>query len=436
MTFQTANHAAELRLRSIFSPFGQRDNLTQRAIERAAPWLMALHLLISSAALARQPYSDPDITSKEHALSERSGTHGSSDIVGVKETPRNAVDERGHIKDISLSVPYSTLASEVSLKNFIENIVVTKIILENMPMSIAQRRLAVDRAIMEPGVSRLRRAFKVNIEEKRIAGVLTDVITPIGTIPKKNQERILINLRGGGFISGTRLGGQMESIPIASLGMIKVISVDYGQYPEHKFPAATEDVAKVYRELLRQYRPENIGIYGCSAGGWLVAQSIGWFYKHDLPRPGAIGLFSAGAMVFDGVTGDSAYTSWSLSAPGVLMGKPNHFTVPYFDVVGLDIKDPIVSPVYSQESLSRFPPSLIISGTRDYLLSQAVYTHSQLIKAGVDADLHIWEGAYHCSFAQGTVDPDVPENREAWNVIVKFFDAKLGSEAASPQAHP
>jgi len=49
-----------------------------------------------------------------------------------------------------------------------------------------------------------------------------------------------------------------------------------------------------------------------------------------------------------------------------------------------------------------------------------------LVRAGVEADLHVWEGAPHCIFAQPIVDPSVPETREAWDVIVKFFDKQLG----------
>jgi epsilon-lactone hydrolase len=98
----------------------------------------------------------------------------------------------------------------------------------------------------------------------------------------------------------------------------------------------------------------------------------------------------------------------------------------YFDVPGLNFKDPLVSPAYAPSVLRHFPPSLLRSGTRDYMLSTTVYTHAQLVKSGIDAELHVWEGQVHCSFAQPVVDPAVPENREEWSVIVKFFDSHLG----------
>jgi acetyl esterase/lipase len=100
--------------------------------------------------------------------------------------------------------------------------------------------------------------------------------------------------------------------------------------------------------------------------------------------------------------------------------------VTYFDLPSISLKDPLVSPAYHPSVLAAFPPSLLITGTRDANLSGVVYTHAQLIKAGVESDLHIWEGAHHCSYAGAMMYADVPETREALNVIVKFFDKHLG----------
>src|SRR5258707_1314328 len=88
---------------------------------------------------------------------------------------------------------------------------------------------------------------------------------------------VLINVHGGGFICFAPPESHSESVPIASVGKIKIVSIDYRQAPEYTFPSASEDVEAVYRELLKTYKPGNIGIYGCSAGGALTAQSMAWF---------------------------------------------------------------------------------------------------------------------------------------------------------------
>lgn len=182
-------------------------------------------------------------------------------------------------------------------------------------------------------------------------------------------------------------------------------------------------MATVYREVLKTYPAKNIGVYGCSAGGMLTAESVAWFQTHGLPRPGAIGIFGSGALV--PTVGDSNYFGTVLMGGTTATPEDAKKFVPYFDIPELNIKDPLVSPAYSMSVLKAFPPTLLISGTRDIGLSSAVYTHSRLVKAGVDADLHVWEGASHCIFAEPVVDPEVPETREAWDVIVKFFDKHL-----------
>jgi epsilon-lactone hydrolase len=273
---------------------------------------------------------------------------------------------------------------------------------------------------MVPYLERQRALFPVIKDDRKIGGVHAYVYTPATGIAAANKDRVLINLHGGGF-SGCWPGcAELESRPIAVLAGIEVVSVDYRQGPEHKFPAATEDVAAVYKELLKTYRPGNIGIFGCSAGGMLTAESVAWFQKHDLPRPGAIGIFCASAGDFGG---DAAYTSTPLGEARLMPEMRDGGTTRLGYFSDTDPKDPLVAPIHSPEMLAKFPPTLLITGTRGFEMSSALYTHSQLVKLGVDADLHVWEGLFHGFF----YNPDVPESREAYNVIIKFFNKHLGA---------
>jgi acetyl esterase/lipase len=214
-------------------------------------------------------------------------------------------------------------------------------------------------------------------------------------------------------------------MPIAALGRIQVVSLDYRQGPEHGHPAASEDVAAAYRELLKTYRPENIGLYGCSAGGMLAGMSVAWFQRQGLPRPGAVGLLCAGAASAggSGFGGDASFTTMPLGEGRVVPRASADTPVRMDYFAGTDANDPLVAPASSAEVLAKFPPTLIVSGTRAFELSNAVYTHAQLVKLGVDADLHVWEGMFHGFF----YNPDVPESRECYDVIVRFFATRLGN---------
>ncbi len=91
--------------------------------------------------------------------------------------------------------------------------------------------------------------------------------------PKK-RGKFLLNLLGEAFlIANAKGGGLPESIPLSAMTGIEVISITYRQAPEASFPAPSQDVASVYRELLRPHDAANIGIYGCWAGELLTAQA-------------------------------------------------------------------------------------------------------------------------------------------------------------------
>jgi monoterpene epsilon-lactone hydrolase len=88
---------------------------------------------------------------------------------------------------------------------------------------------------------------------------------------------------------------------------------------------------------------------------------------------------------------------------------------------GRDLKDPQLSPIYGD--FKGFPPAILTTGTRDLFLSNTVRTHRKLRRAGVEADLNVYEGQSH---AQYGINPDAPETREAFGDIARFFDRHLG----------
>lgn len=275
-------------------------------------------------------------------------------------------------------------------------------------------------------LARQREMFPVERRDVTVGGVHAYEYLPREGIASRNRERVLINLHGGGFMGCWPACAELESIPVAALAHIRVISLDYRQGPKHKFPAASEDVAAAYRELLRRYKPRDIGIYGCSAGGMLTGMAVAWFQQHSLPAPGAIGILCAGmTLAPTGFGGDAAYTTAAIGEarqppPVPSADAAGKTPLPYF--AGIPLDNPLAAPATSPEVLAKFPPTLIVSGTRAFELSSAVYTHSELVKQGVDADLHVWEGMFHGFF----YNVDVPESRDCYDVIVKFFERQLG----------
>ncbi len=289
---------------------------------------------------------------------------------------------------------------------------------------VADLRAMTERFLV-PQVAKMRERYAVDIVEQQIGGVRTRIITP--RAGEADGSRVLINLHGGGFMMCAEGCAMVESIPIAALGRYKVVTVDYRQGPENVFPAASQDVAAVYQELLKSYRPQNIGIYGCSAGGSLTAQSVAWFDDKHIPMPGAVGIFGAGGVRFG--AGDSAYVAGYIDASFPPPG-PDGFTAPLAYFKGADMNGRLVSPAAYPDIAAKFPPTLIITGTRAMDMSPAIYTNNQLLKAGVRSTLIVGEGMGHCYIYQS----GLPEARDAYDQIVRFFNANLGGGGRAPLA--
>jgi monoterpene epsilon-lactone hydrolase len=326
--------------------------------------------------------------------------------------PTVSNDGSVHLGDIT--VPYASAASPEA-RAFFPKMLAAGSKAPPITAPIEQSRTFYDRMNTDRA-HRLMALYPVKTHRETIAGVVTDVVEPAQGISPENQDRVLINLHGGAFLWGAHSGGLVESVPIASLGRIKVISVDYRQGPEHVFPAASEDVEAVYRALLKQYKPGSIGIYGCSAGGVLTGEAVARLIADKLPTPGAIGTF-CGSLV--DMEGDSIYVAPLLNGAPV----PDHplrlTDLPYFK--GASASDPMVFPGLSPDLLRQFPPTLLITGTRDMAMSSVIRSQNLLSQAGVATELHVWEGMWHSFFS----DPEMPESRAAYETIVRFFDQHL-----------
>src|SRR5215469_1553422 len=281
------------------------------------------------------------------------------------------------------------------------------------PETLAERRARTD-VWRAQDSAEARKLYPVTVEESTTAGVRTDMITPL-TTPAENRTRVLINLHGGGFNSDS--GSLIEGVPIANLAKIKVVSVYYRLAPENPFPAAVDDVVAVYKELLKTYKPQCIGIFGTSAGAILTGEVTVRLKQLGLPLPGALGMFSTLADLSQ--VGDARQLFTLNGFPGQL--QPTDIkNLPDDQYVGkTDRKDPVLSPLCAD--LHGMPPSLLVTSTRDLLLSDTTILHRALLRAGNDSQLVVFEALPHAFWYHF----QLPETREALELMARFFDGKL-----------
>ena len=277
--------------------------------------------------------------------------------------------------------------------------------------TLEQRRAGTDK--WQAGAGEVsKRLYPANVAESTIAGVPVRVVTPVSD---ERRDRVLINLHGGGFNSDS--GSLTETIPMANLTGTKVIAVLYRLAPEHPFPAGLDDAIAVYKEMLKTYKPKNIGIYGTSAGAILTAEVTAKIKQLGLPMPGATGVFSG--MGDFARAGDST-AMYALNGLSGYLAPPQTGPTNNEYVGSTDPKDPILSPVYGD--LTGFPPTLFLTSGRDLLLSGTTILHRAYLRAGVDAQLVVFEALPHAFWN----NPELPESKEADADMAKFFDTHLG----------
>ncbi|MGF7151272.1 acetyl esterase/lipase [Sphingomonas zeicaulis] len=268
-------------------------------------------------------------------------------------------------------------------------------------------------------LAEMRRHFRTIERRERIGGVAVDIVEPAAGIAPANRNRVLINVHGGAFLWGSGSGALVEAIPIAATMRIRVVTVDYRLAPEHRYPAASEDVAAVYRAYLKQHPAANIGIYGCSAGGVITAQATAWIRKAGLPRPGAIGTFCGTGAPY---SGDSPFLADPITGGPPRDPAPLPTTLPSAYMAGVPAEDSAAYPLMSDAEVRAMPPTLLLAGGRDFAVSGLTLAHRRLARLGVESELHLFDGLPHAFF----VWPDMPESVEAYDLIGSFFDRHLG----------
>ena len=260
--------------------------------------------------------------------------------------------------------------------------------------------------------------YPATIETISIAGADHLLITP-ESYNSENDKRIIVYVHGGAHTFFSPESTLVGSLPGAHFTRAKLIAVRYPLAWQEAHPASRDRVVLVYRQLLNDYAPRRIAMYGDSAGGGVLMSAVLKIRDDGLPMPAVLGLISPWTDVTK--TGDS----YTLNAGADLI---LHYEGNLDDSARIygrdqDLKDPSVSPIYADFNKG-FPPSYISSGTRDLFLSNAVRLQRKLLDAGVANQLIVYEGMWHVF--QELPDPKLPEARVAWRDMAAFFERHWG----------
>src|ERR1035438_8007742 len=324
-------------------------------------------------------------------------------LAGAPIVPQMLVDSDGTLHFGPRSVPPPALESPEARRSY------TRQMLQRAQTSGGRGGLASVRILEgkpDPGAAggskeTALKIYPVIEESQKIGGVGVTIYSP-RQVPAKNRKKVLMEFEM-----------DAEAIAVASLGQLKVIKVNYrGGGPS--IPG-NEDIVAVYRELLKTHKAKSIAMFGASGGCTLAHTTILWLPQQKLPLPGAVGL---GTCSGGSNQGDARYTMNGLDA-----GLSSAFSgqAPYHPSNLTRTPDQPPATALDGDIPKDYPPAFLLSGTRDMCLSQTVLLHRKLLRAGVQADLNVFEGMWHFFWE----DPSLPESREAMTALANFFDRHL-----------
>jgi len=260
-------------------------------------------------------------------------------------------------------------------------------------------------------VDALLKRFPAAIEARKIAGVSTYLVTP-STLDPTLRHRLLVHVHGGGYAFFGGRAALTEAIIAAHYTHTTVLSIDYRRPPDYPYPAALDDTLAVWRALLRDHDPHAMALFGTSAGGGLAIAATQHMRAKGIPMPAAV---FAGSPWDDLVRDDdSQFTNARLD--DFLGDGASLAPLAKLYAGKRPLSDPGISPINGD--FHNFPPTILITGTRDLLLSMTVRTHRKIRDAGSVADLDVFEGLSHADF----LNSDAPESATAFRDVAAFFN--------------
>jgi acetyl esterase/lipase len=277
------------------------------------------------------------------------------------------------------------------------------------------------------GARALEESLPVTVERDEIAGVDVYHVVP-DEISPTHEEHLFVHVHGGAYVLNGGPACVTEALLLAAGVGIRAVSIDYRMPPLHPYPTPVDDVVAVYLELLQRQRARSMVMGGSSAGGALTMLAVQRLLEGGMRAPGALFVGTPGSDM-SGI-GDSIRLNQDVdrSIPefsGLVEAMAKLFAN------GIELTDPRISPQYGD--FDGFPPTLLVSGVRDILLSNTVRTHTSLLEAGTEAELIVFEGMSHADYL---IEFSSPEHQLLLAQLDRFCARHLQGSARKPSGGP
>jgi acetyl esterase len=210
--------------------------------------------------------------------------------------------------------------------------------------------------------------------------------------PENATPGVIVHLHGGGFVFHDIEVHDVITRRLANRSGLAVLSVDYRRPPEHRFPAAPDDVDAVLGWLADDGAAQNLTgpvfLHGDSAGGNLALVGA-------LRNPGAV---AGVVLVYPFLDPTASFDSYTEAADGFDPREAAWYWEQYA-AAAADLTDPDLAPLGAdlggQDRLATLPPTLVVTAEHDPLRDEGEHLARLLADAGVEVVATRYLGQVH-----------------------------------------
>lgn len=253
----------------------------------------------------------------------------------------------------------------------------------------------------------------VSVTKEFIEDLSVNIVRPAGR--ELRNSPIIIHFSDDNVFLGKRL--LTTPVYIASELGLSVVVPRYGEWEAVDFESRLKKTLALY-VAMQKHANSGVGLLGESIGASTAASLVVLAFQNSIPSPLALGLLSIG-----GLTGDSNHIySWldvsNLRNLSKLLSIGGREIQSEERLMQAD--DPVLKPINSNMQI--FPPTVLLTGSRDVNLSSTVIYHRELRRANVAAKLHIYEELPHLFY----LNLELVEARSALGRVCDFFRGEMG----------
>jgi acetyl esterase len=200
---------------------------------------------------------------------------------------------------------------------------------------------------------------------------------------------LVLHLHGGGFVFHDVDVHDRPCRRLANRLGMAVLSVDYRLAPEHRFPAAPDDVDTVLDWLDHSGTELNRGptfVHGDSAGGNLALVAA-------LRHPGR---FRAAVLVYPFLDPTAGFPSYELGATSAFDPREAAWYWQQYAATEADLSNIDLAPLLSDSGrLGTLPPTLVVTAEHDPLRDEGEHLAARIAEAGGDVTCTRYLGQLH-----------------------------------------